>query len=75
MMMTSPGSLPTRYASTPLTTIAYDSERLAYEAVDRLISIIKAGELVPPPRHETIERNVLIRRSTGSPRSRTSTSR
>ncbi|WP_319520437.1 LacI family DNA-binding transcriptional regulator [uncultured Martelella sp.] len=56
------------YASTPLTTVAYDAHRLAYDAVDRLISIIKSGGTPPAPVHEIIEPEVLVRKSTGKPR-------
>lgn len=51
------------FASPPLTTVNYAAEDVAIQAVNRLIELIKAGDLLPDPRVTLIDPDLIVRDS------------
>jgi DNA-binding LacI/PurR family transcriptional regulator len=53
-----------QYAVTPISTINNDVDELAHRSVARLMDLIDAGQLLPPPRAELLQGRLIIREST-----------
>lgn len=52
------------FSAIPLSSVAYAAETVAQKAIDRLMTLIKAGETLPPPEQTLIDPDLVIRRST-----------
>lgn len=53
-----------RHAVTPISTINNDVDELAQRSVARLMDLIDAGQLLPPPQAELLQGQLVIREST-----------
>ncbi|QDY70436.1 LacI family DNA-binding transcriptional regulator [Qingshengfaniella alkalisoli] len=52
------------YATTPLTSVDYDVERVSSMAVERVIGLIRSEDALPAPNVLQIEPNLIVRQST-----------
>ena len=54
----------TEFAEPPLSTVNYDVDAVSRMAVDRLLRLISAGDVLPEPRVTLIDPELIIRQST-----------
>lgn len=53
-----------QFSSVPLSSVNYDADQVARKAIERLMTLIKAGDVLPPPEQTLIAPELIVRSST-----------